>query len=313
MIDIVFSDSACGSLKMAQSFGKGEYLGGCTGVIISHSDGSKPTKEEIEAAEREAEKRARMAWRNAVPLGGNPADVYGLNLALSIGDISEEQPGVRRQQALERLFSVYPSEEGQAAARDIMQAVLRNLDAIQMRASAGEAIRVWYSNQPDDLCGLYLLMEQLRIWKAQDGELYLIKLPEWEAVGNNTIEHKISWGDVAPEEWRKYLDLQISAPPVFRMSCATIWRELQSENAPLRALLNGQLVSVPESIYDSFILREIEEEAEEFREAMVIGRVLHVANFYRYGYPIFNVYHVYFLDKLDSIFLFYVKQRKSLA
>ena len=259
---------------MAQNFGKGEYLGGSVGVIISRSDASKPTKEEIEAAEREAEDQARLAWQNAVPLGGNPADVFGLNLALSVGDISEEQPGVRRQQALEMLFSVYPSKERKSAARDIVQAVHRNLDALQLRASAGEAMRVWYSNQPDDLCGLYWLMEQLRLWKAQDGELYLIKLPEWETAGKNTIEHKSSWGDVAPEEWRKYLDLQISAPPVFRMSCATIWRELQSENAPLRALLNGQLVSVPESIYDSFILREIEEEAEEFREAMVIGRVL---------------------------------------
>lgn len=37
MVDIVFSDSACCSLKIAQHHGKGEYQGGCIGIIISHN------------------------------------------------------------------------------------------------------------------------------------------------------------------------------------------------------------------------------------------------------------------------------------
>lgn len=69
MIEIVFSDSACGSLKVAQHYGEGKYQGGCFGVIISHADGSKPTKKEVEAAQREAEEKARLAWESAVPLG----------------------------------------------------------------------------------------------------------------------------------------------------------------------------------------------------------------------------------------------------
>lgn len=39
-------------------------------------------------------------------------------------------------------------------------------------------------------------------------------------------------------------------------------------------MLNGQLVSVPETIYDDFIIREIAEEGKEFHEAMIVGRVL---------------------------------------
>ena len=42
----------------------------------------------------------------------------------------------------------------------------------------------------------------------------------------------------------------------------------------MRGMLNGQLVSLPEDVYDSFIFREIEAEPEVFREAEVIGRVL---------------------------------------
>lgn len=52
MLEIVFSDSACGSLKMAQHYGQGVYPGGCIGVIISRSDGRKPSKREKRAAQR---------------------------------------------------------------------------------------------------------------------------------------------------------------------------------------------------------------------------------------------------------------------
>ena len=51
------------------------------------------------------------------------------------------------------------------------------------------------------------------------------------------------------------------------------WNQLQNENAPLRAMLNGKLQSVSEDIYDSFILREIAEQPEQFKMAIVIGKV----------------------------------------
>lgn len=50
MIEIVFGESACGSLKMAQHYGRGKYQEGCIGIFISHADGSKPTTEEVETA-----------------------------------------------------------------------------------------------------------------------------------------------------------------------------------------------------------------------------------------------------------------------
>ncbi|NCB04942.1 MAG: hypothetical protein EOM69_05400, partial [Clostridia bacterium] len=72
MIELVFGDSACGSLKVAQHCGRGCY-GGSVGVVVSHTDGSKPTEQELCAAQREAEEKARIAWKNAVPMGGNSA------------------------------------------------------------------------------------------------------------------------------------------------------------------------------------------------------------------------------------------------
>ncbi|WP_242975803.1 hypothetical protein [Desulfosporosinus sp. FKB] len=67
MIEIVFSDSACGSLKVAQHYGEGKYQSVGIGVIVSHEDGSKPTKEEVEAARRKAKEKARLAWESVTP------------------------------------------------------------------------------------------------------------------------------------------------------------------------------------------------------------------------------------------------------
>lgn len=274
MIEIVFGESACGSLKAAQHYGEGKYRSGCINIFVSHRDGSKPTKAEVEAAQREAEEKARLAWENATPLGGNPADIYGFNLALSVGDLSENQPGVRRRQTLEHLYSVYPNGEGRQAARDILNKVNEDLETVRERAAAEEPLRIWYSNRPDEICGLYWFMEQLDQWKVHSGQVFIVNLPEWEADEKGNIVRKSGWSEVAPEEWHRYLALQKPALPVFCQSCAFHWRTLQKENAPLRAVLNGQLVSMPETLYDDFIIREIAAEDEIFQEAMVVGRVL---------------------------------------
>ena len=274
MIEIVFSDSACGSLKIAQRYGKGKYQSGCIGVFVSHADGSRPTKKEIKDAQREAMKRERLAWESATPMGGNTADIYGFNLALSVGDISENQLGSQRQEVLEQLYSIHSIEEGRQAAQELLQRAKADLITVHDRAAAGEDLRIWYSNQPDELCGLYWFMAQLNQLKECWGQIYLVKLPEWEADEKGNIIRKSGWGEVAPGEWHRYLALQKSAPPEFCHSCASHWMALQKENAPLRAMMNGQLVSVPETIYDSFIIREIAEESEEFQEAMIVGRVL---------------------------------------
>lgn len=274
MIEILFSDSACGSLKMAQHYGKGKYQGGYIGVFISHKDGSKPSRKEIKAVKQEAEEKERLAWENATPLGGNPSDIYGFSLMLSVGDISEEHSGIKRMQTLEHLYSNYPNNEGHHAAQEILKRTKENLKTVKERIAAGESLRVWYSNQPDEMCGFYWFMWQLNQWKVYDGQVNIVRLPEWEAVEIGNIVRRSNWGEVVPGEWYRYLELQRIVPPVFIKSCSSHWQGLQEENAPLRAVLNGQLVSVSEKLYDNFILREIAAESEVFQEAMIIGRVL---------------------------------------
>jgi len=275
MIKVVFGDSACGGLKMAQHYGEGEYSGGAFGVFVSHHDGSEPTEEEIQAARREFEEKERLEWANATPMGGNPADVYGFSYGLSIGDISEGIPGEKRGQVLEWLYSIYPNmDEDPAFTDELMQRGKDVFGKACKRISEGEDVRVWYSNQPDELCGLYWFMAQLNRLELRDGQVILVSLSDWEIKEDDNIVVQSGWGGVKPGDWHKHLDLQTVAPSAFLSMCAAQWERLRQENAPLRAVLNGRLVSVPETLYDEFIVREIEAEGNEFHEATVIGKVL---------------------------------------
>jgi len=275
MIEVVFSDSAYGGLKAAQHYGEGKYSGGTFGVFVSRHDGSAPTEEEIEATRREFEKRERLEWERAVPMDGNPADVYGFSFGLSIGDISEDIPGEKRRQVLDWLYSIHPNMDDEPAFTDEMVQHGREvLEEVCGRISAGEEVRVWYSNQPDELCGLYWFMTQIDKLELRDNQVFLVALSDWETRGDGSIVIQSGWGGIKPGDFHKYVRSQIAAPHAFRKMCASCWEQLKEENAILRAVLNGRLVSVPEALYDDFITRVINAEENEFHEAMVIGKVL---------------------------------------
>ena len=272
MLEIVFSDSACGTLKYAQHFGQGEYQRGCIGVVVSHDDGTEPTPEEIAQAQRQAEEQERRAWEQAIPLGGNPGDVLGFALSLSVGDISEDVPGPKRQAELQKLYSfvVDDMEEDCAKLQDQAQ---QALDRIFAASRQGELLRIWYSDTPDDLCGFYWLMARLEEAEAQ-GPVEVIKLPPFISREDGTMVSWRGWGEVDPGQWGRFLDLAQPVSPETRHGCRLIWENLQRENAPLRACLNGRLTSVPADFYDCFLHREIAWQPEEFDEVQVLGRVL---------------------------------------
>ena len=111
MIEIVFGEGACGSLKVAQGYGKGKYPGGAVSVFIRNTDRTEPAAEEIQAAQLRAEEEARRDWENAVPLDSRRDDVYCFDIALSVGDISEDGIGNQRRNVLRQILSVHDRED----------------------------------------------------------------------------------------------------------------------------------------------------------------------------------------------------------
>ena len=104
MIEIVFGESACGSLKIAQTYGKGKYRGSAVSVFMRHEDGSVPSSDEMKEAQIQAQEQEHIAWENAIPLGGKSSDVYCFDMALSVGDISDNGIGEQRKNVLKDVY-----------------------------------------------------------------------------------------------------------------------------------------------------------------------------------------------------------------
>ena len=89
MIETVFSKSAYGSLKLAQNCGADKHSSASIGLVLSGRTNISP--EELETLKADAELQAHRKWETSIPLGGNPADVYCIDVAWSMGDISDDE------------------------------------------------------------------------------------------------------------------------------------------------------------------------------------------------------------------------------
>lgn len=246
MLEVVFSDSAAGT--MAVAIGHKGYLGGATSVIITNDDGTI-TQEEIEKFQRQAEERERFGWENSVPLEGNRKNIINLPLALSVGKITETGIGLERESALSLLMSIHPSTASDIVA-ELLDTSRKSYATLLEQIQNGVSIRVWVGREPDDVCGLYWLMEQLRPIGLEKLDVTLVELPKWETRADGSIIQYNGWGEVEPYHLGRMALQGKKLPTNHLRSLANRWKELQQENSLLRAAINGKLVSVPDTLYD---------------------------------------------------------------
>lgn len=256
MVHLVFSTSAKGSLRMALA-----GAGGAAAVGVIGGAGG-PLKRPV----------AKRAAAGAPPLEGTPADVLCLPLALSVGDISEEGPGEKRRAALAALWAMDPAGN-ETFAEAMLKEARRALEVLTRRADGGEPVRVWQGPGADDVCGLRFLATRLRPLGFDKLAVERVRLPEFWPRPDGTAVRCDSWGEVEPRHWAALAAPAPLAAPVLN-ALAREWALLQAENAPLRAVLNGRLVSAAEDLYDGFVLEVLRARPDEFREAEAIGRLL---------------------------------------
>lgn len=275
MLEVVFEDSAAGSMSVAT--GRRNRGGGAFGAIVlcqrdgRQQDGQAPSQAELQRLRQEAEERERQSWAEAVPFEGRREDIVPLSLLLSVGPIDEDGVGPARRSVLEEL---YPDLEEQSHLEKSLEKSQRGLAVILERAGRGKPFRVWSSSNPDDACGLCWLLEQLRPVGFERLDVTLVRLPEFQARPDGAVVRYAGWGEVEPHQFGRMALAGEKLPTNVIRMMADRWRELRKENAPLRAVLNGRLVSAPETLYDSYILREIDAQEPEFHEAVLIGNVI---------------------------------------
>jgi hypothetical protein len=203
----------------------------------------------IEIVFREAE---RGSLQEAL---GSQEKIICLPLMLDIGSLAGPLDGSDRKKLLAALGGPLPEDWQE----------LRRLKAF---AEEGEAVRVWYSSAPYSLCGLYCVCSLLQPYRT---EIHTVQLPE-TVVGKNYIVRYAGWYEIDPQEWFHFLPYELRLTPVQARDFARQWDDLTEDTHPLRALVNGQLIGVPEDFYDFMLEQSLGDEPAS--EAAVIGSTI---------------------------------------
>lgn len=244
MIEVLFAESEAASMRAAKST-----------VIYSKIDG--PTSVFI-AGKKKPQEKEHSGW-----LEGNPGDVVCFGYRLDIGNIQEDIEGHYRKNLIFSLLNMENEKETQDYADSYMQ-----MQKLKIYLEAGESIRIWYSDAPYSRCGLYHLCNILNCY---ENEIYLVKLPEYVVHGKTICFYK-NWGEVAAEEFAGFLSGErIVSKEELRMY-ASLWNELVEDNSPLRAMVNGKMIGVPEDFYDFMILNRIT--TKPIKECRLIGDII---------------------------------------
>lgn len=153
MIEVLFTESAAGSMQYAKSMK--HTIGKANGLIFFTDDGIEPTPEQIAQVEAEYRKKREKD----VPTEGKPQDVACIPLGLSMGDVSDPFSDDRAA-FLQRMVMI-SGEEYADVGETLVQTARRSLEKVLCGVQRGESVRIWYSHNPDELCGLCHLMSLL--------------------------------------------------------------------------------------------------------------------------------------------------------
>ena len=282
MIQLCFGDSIKGSLKCAPHIEN--TIGGATAVILSSSKPlDTPLKKAAFAAYRtvttpfykhRAQKEEARRRAEAVPVDYEPNDVLALIANLNEGPIAGDLMSDARKETV-RAWLCFTPHGGDAASEaeveHYWQACQDDLQTLLTRANAGEPVRLWCDHTPGNQCGLHAaaaLLEEVSC------EITVIEAPEIETKGS--VTRRCTLGERGPAEMGSLLQYERPLSEKERRALSAHWRELQKENAPLRAVVDGELRSVPADYYDAAIWAKVPE--GEFMTAQLIGMVLAQCN-----------------------------------
>lgn len=215
--------------------------------------------------------KAAKALGRGDGLRGSPEDVFCFPLSLDIGTIDGDVTGDERIRVLQKLFSAYPF--GGDAAEQMVHTARKELKRFKERAASGERIRIWYSCEPDEACG-WLWFASVLQEMTSHGPVSLVRLPQWDETRSGTVVMHTGFGEVVPEDLVSYVRFEREAPSLLIAGRQFDWTLLVEQNAELRAVISGKVLSVPDNFYDFLIVRAIDAAEDEFHEAMIIGNVL---------------------------------------
>lgn len=258
MIEVLFGESEAASMKAAKSKIVSVTADGPTAVFMA---GKRALPKEKELFNN----------KSAVWVEGTSDEVIGLGFMLDIGDISEQVDSEYRKELIYSLYfqnQLEDDEEIQKELKMVGEVYANEIFRLKKFLEDGEKIRIWYSDAPYSRCGFYSLC---RLLERYDNEINVVKLPEYVVRENSIIFYK-NWGEVAAEEFAAFLPYERKFSKKEVHMYAVLWSKLVEENSPLRAVVNGRVISVPEDFYDFLIFDGLSN--KPVKEARLIGNII---------------------------------------
>jgi hypothetical protein len=252
MIEILFGDSEAASMKAAKNK-----------IIIGGVNG--PTAVWI-AGKKKPPEKSYTEW-----VEGTSEEVICLGFMLDVGNIQEAADSPYRKELLYSMYAQSQWEQDKEFEEELKKTVEfypNELVRLKKFLEDGESIRIWYSDAPYSRCGFYCLCQILM--KYENG-VHVVKLPEY-MVGEKSIHSYKNWGEVAAEEFAGFLSYEKKLSKEEIRMYAGLWSALVKDNSPLRTIINGTVLSVPEEFYDFQIWKELP--SEPIKEARLIGNII---------------------------------------
>ena len=203
-------------------------------------------------------------------------DIICLGVMADIGDITEPMFGEYRYRLLYRMLyqeqwgsDPKMKEELKTFGKHYAKEYLR----LKRGLKNGEPVRLWISGSPFSMCGFLWLSGLLEKNNAEVCAVELRRFNEQtaaESAGVLTVLR--DWSECEPREFVKALPLTRRITQAELTANSMEWQRLRNENAPLRTVIAGRVVSVPASFYDFLIWRYLGR--QPMREAMLIGKIL---------------------------------------
>lgn len=276
MIEILFGESEAGSMKAAKNK-----------VVIGSVNGSTAV---WAAGKKTPPKKPFAGW-----IEGTAEEVICLGFMLDIGNIKEPVDSLYRKDLIYSMYAQNQWEQDEEMEKELKglgDVYANELMRLKIFLDNGETVRIWYSDASYSRCGLYSLCQLLLKY---ENEIRTVKLPEY-IVREKDITLYSNWGEVAAEEFAVFLSYEkILSKDEVRMF-AGLWSDLVVENSPLRAVINGKVLSVPENFYDFQIWKRLTD--QPIKEARLIGNIL--------GYSQISVGDWWYAKRIE----YYIEQGK---
>lgn len=256
MIEVLFGDSESGAMKAAKNYQKPDLKNSGISWI-----GEKPNKKEL--------KKIFDKMSDGKAVGGNSQEVVCLPFLLDIGDINMPIESDYRKNLILDMYRIDEADRKNAIRElEERERYIKEIERLKNYASAGEDIRIWYSNAPYSMCGFYYVCNLL---EEYNGRTSVIQLPEY-IQSEDEIRFYVSWGEIDAGKFYQFLPLEkeLSSEEIHFFS--SNWSRLKEENSLLRAVINGKVIGVPEDFYDHIIRKEIT--GDEFVMAQLIGKIM---------------------------------------